>query len=705
MSTATVAGRCRHAWEPRAGRHCPDCRRDTVIAHVAAAGVKLPRRVVADAVDAVGADKPAVLRSLAAALDADPGALSVGAPSTVARLVTELIARGARLAAPACVVCSRAWRKLTVTEAGAMCPRCAHRRNAAPCIRCGATKPVAFFTDDGRPVCERCRRHERGHRPCGVCGVTASIAVRARGDKPDVCVNCYQLPQAVCSRCGRTRPCNFAHSAQPLCPTCSPRSTAACARCGRDRPPSVRWPEGPLCDTCYTVALRTRARCAGCGQLRRLVDPPGPDATTCSDCAGLPTSHTCSDCGVEDKLHDKGRCPACALRRRTAELLRGEGDEIPAHLRGVHDAIVASRSPRSALNWLRTGAGAALLADIAAGRLALTHEALDAHPRSHAADYLRHVLVANGALPDRDEEVARTERWAIDLVASLARPEDRRLAKAYTTWRVLRRLRRGAAHRPRPRTYTNAAHVKLRATMDFLTWLDEQNLALADCRQSDVDLWLETGPSAKYVRDFLLWTAEHKHCRPLHVAPPPRTNGAATDPEQRWKQITQLLHDHSIDLTDRVAGGFVLLYGQHLSRTAEMTTGQITARDSVVIVRFGRDEIELPSPLGTAALQLARTGRSHTGIGSPASRWLFPGGLPGKPITAAQLGHRLRKLGISPLPGRRATMTHLAAHLPAAVLADLLNLTPGTAVRWMREVGADWTRYAAELLQDDDPQP
>lgn len=50
-------------------------------------------------------------------------------------------------------------------------------------------------------------------------------------------------------------------------------------------------------------------------------------------------------------------------------------------------------------------------------------------------------------------------------------------------------------------------------------------------------------------------------------------------------------------------------------------------------------------------------------------------------------------------------MTHLAAHLPAAVLADLLNLSPGTAVRWMNEAGADWTRYAAELVQDRDPQP
>ena len=48
-------------------------------------------------------------------------------------------------------------------------------------------------------------------------------------------------------------------------------------------------------------------------------------------------------------------------------------------------------------------------------------------------------------------------------------------------------------------------------------------------------------------------------------------------------------------------------------------------------------------------------------------------------------------------------MTHLAAHVPAAVLADLLNLSLGTAVRWMHETGADWTRYAADLAHDDDP--
>lgn len=666
--------------------------------------MKLPRRVVADAVDAVVADRPATLRSLAAALTAHPTALTVGAPPTVGRLVVELIARGGALGVPTCAVCGRTDRPLNVTDTGGMCPRCAARRDPQPCARCAVTKPVAGYTSDRQPICERCRRHERGHRRCGVCGNSASIAVRARDGKPDVCVNCYRPPQSVCSRCGRTRPCLRADTPQPMCKPCSPRATDICARCGLDRPPSVRWPEGPLCDTCYTTALRRRAHCARCGSLRRLVAPPGPAATICADCAGLPASHTCADCGVEDKLYERGRCAACSLRRRAEVLLRGEGEQVPAQLAGVYTAIVTTSAPRSALNWLRNGAGAAVLAEVAAGRLALTHEALDTHPRPQAAD-LRHVLVANGALPPRDEGVARTERWATELVATVRQPQDRRLLKAYTTWRVLRRLRRSAAQRPRPRTYTAAAHVRLRAAVDFLTWLADRNLTLTDCQQPDVDRWLGTGPPAGNVRDFLLWAAEHKHCRALHVPPPPRNNGTATEPEQRWAQVTRLLHDETIDLTDRVAGCLLLLYGQQLSRIAAMTTDQVTNRDGTVVIRFGRDEINLPDKLGRAVLELTRSGRPYTGVGSPASRWLFPGLLPGKPITASRLGERLRGLGISALPGRRSTMIHLAGHLPAAVLADLLNLAPTTAVRWMHQAGADWTRYAAALAQDRDPEP
>jgi hypothetical protein len=337
----------------------------------------------------------------------------------------------------------------------------------------------------------------------------------------------------------------------------------------------VRWPEGPLCDPCYSAALRRRGQCDQCGATRRLVFPPGLSATSCADCAGLPTGHVCADRGIEDKLYERGRCAPCSLRRRAEALLAAGAGHVPTELVGVFDAIVATRTPRSALNWLRKGAGAAVLADLAAGRITLTHEALDAHPHRRAADYLRHVLVANAALPPRDEDLARTEGWLTDLLNRIERPQDRRLVKAYATWRVMRRLRRRAEHNPRPRTFTRHARVRIRAAVEFLTWLANRELALADRRQTDVDLWLSTGASAGDVRDFLAWAAERKQCPTLHVPSPTRATGTATDPEQRWALTARLLHDTTIAATDRVAGCLLLLYGQQLSRIAAMTTDQI----------------------------------------------------------------------------------------------------------------------------------
>ncbi|MGH3158519.1 MAG: hypothetical protein ACRDNF_18370 [Streptosporangiaceae bacterium] len=381
------------------GRICPACRRDQVIARVAAAGTSLPVSEVSAAVDAV-ATGPAMLRSLARALAAGGQALASGAPPAIGRLVTELIARGSMtLPVPACVACGATGRPLNRTGSGGMCPRCARNARAAGCVRCGKVKPVAGRTGDGQPVCERCRRWERGLRPCAACGKTAPIAVRARDGHGDICVNCYRMPAAVCSVCGRRRECNHAGTETPVCVTCAPRATAPCARCGAGRPPAVRWAEGPLCDPCYTAALRYRGTCQGCGTQRRPVSPPGPRAADCADCAGAPVSHACTDCGLEDKLYEKGRCAPCSLHRRATELLSAGTGQVPAGLTGILDAATGVKAPRSALNWLRKGAGAALLADIAAGRLAATHDALDAHPNPRAADYLRHILTAHGVLP------------------------------------------------------------------------------------------------------------------------------------------------------------------------------------------------------------------------------------------------------------------------------------------------------------------
>jgi integrase len=686
-------------------RPCAACPREALIQHVIAAA-SVPAGQATAAIDAV-ATSPAVLRVLTAALAADPGMLRHGAPPAAGRLAAELIARGsAALTLPACARCGRAGIPLYRTPAGGMCKPCAARQITAACAHCGAVKPVVGRDAAGQRICERCRRQDRGHRRCGVCGRTASIVVRARGGAPDICASCYRMPSATCSVCGKYRECNFARTARPVCPSCSPRAVARCARCGQDRPPQARWPEGPVCDPCYTAALRHRAPCASCGQLRRLVAPPGPAADTCASCAGQPVTCACADCSVEDKLYERGRCERCSLRRRAAALLTGPGGDVPAALVPVFEAICAARTPKSALNWLRRDGGAAILGQLAAGTLPATHEALDAHPRRRAADHLRQTLVAGAVLPPRDEELARTGQWVTGVLAAIKPAPGRRLLQAYATWHVMRRLRASASKDSRPRTYTAHARNNIRAAADFTTWLAGHGRSLQQCRQADIDHWLATGPAACQVRDFLTWAAARGHCPVLHVPRPARHAGTAASQDQRWALAARLLHDDTLDLTDRAAGCLLLLYGQQLSRIAAMTTSQVTTHDGTVHIRFGDHDVPVPEPLGLILTDLIRTGRSHAATGSPATTpWLFPGSLPGQPITASRLGQRLNILGIYAMAGRRAALTDLAAQLPAAVLADLLHLSPSAAVHWMHDAGADWTRYAAELARTRDHQP
>ncbi len=286
------------------GRPCGVCRRERTLATVVAAEPSLPTEMVVGAFDATVTSSRAV-SVLADALTADPYVLQVGAPPVVGRLVVELVTRGSTtFAMPSCSVCGRTGRPLTATDQGGMCSRCAHRHGATACSHCQTVKPIAGRTVDGAPICERCRRHLRGQRRCGSCHNVAAIALRAREGRPDICVNCYRLPEALCGRCGQHQPCNFADGNDPICKRCAPRPTAVCARCGVDRAVTARWPEGPVCEACYRTALHRRGRCADCGQQRRLVDPAGPDASRCADCADvhLPGDHVCVGCGIEDRL-------------------------------------------------------------------------------------------------------------------------------------------------------------------------------------------------------------------------------------------------------------------------------------------------------------------------------------------------------------------------------------------------------------------
>jgi hypothetical protein len=64
---------------------------------------------------------------------------------------------------------------------------------------------------------------------------------------------------------------------------------------------------------------------------------------------------------------------------------------------------------------------------------------------------------------------------------------------------------------------------------------------------------------------------------------------------------------------------------------------------------------------------------------------------PDHAISAQALHDKLRRHGITPIPGRHAAMATVTADIPAPVLTDLLRVTPNTAVRWAEPVNTDWT--------------
>jgi hypothetical protein len=180
-----------------------------------------------------------------------------------------------------------------------------------------------------------------------------------------------------------------------------------------------------------------------------------------------------------------------------------------------------------------------------------------------------------------------------------------------------------------------------------------------------------------------------------------RHAGPAISDSRRWEHATRLLRDDSIEPADRAAGCLVLLYGQNVTRIAALPTSHVTRHDGDVRIRLGKHDIPVPPALGTILDTLITHGKPYTGTGTPATgKWLFPGLLPGQPITAERLSARLNAIGIPVRAARRAALTGLAAQVPAAVLADALGINPTTAVNWAHDAGSNWNRYAAELARN-----
>lgn len=375
---------------------------------------------------------------------------------------------------------------------------------------------------------------------------------------------------------------------------------------------------------------------------------------------------------------------------------------VPAWAEPIELSLLSTKNPQGMFVWLRRSQGADVLRDLVSEVRPLTHEALDALEPNKAIAHLRELLVASGALPWRDPYVARLELRLAPILASLHH-DDRRLLQAFVRWRVLPRFRaRGRDGSLTSSSLENALRMMNEITR-FLKWLRGRGLHVQECAQADIDLWLSDGKlTRRLVRDFARWMAGRGYMTELSVPALSGSGHAPTsiDEEARWQSAKRLLHDEQLDVSDRVAGIFVLLYAQPVSRIARLTPKNVIQTEESLSITFGSDPVVIPERLARLVRQLPqRRRRGSSAYLSDPHQWLFPGGRAGYPISRAQLSRRLARVGVDVSAARNGALLQLAGEVPPIVLADLLGISINAAVRWVRAASGDWSNYAADRAQ------
>jgi hypothetical protein len=347
---------------------------------------------------------------------------------------------------------------------------------------------------------------------------------------------------------------------------------------------------------------------------------------------------------------------------------------------------------------------ARLLSQLATDGAALNHEVFDQLPPGRHEFYVRQMLVHTGVLPERDDDLERLPPWLNTVLAS--RPDEHaRLIRPFVHWFLLRRARRRAATRRQPATAGGYLRTRILVALDLLTWLDQQQLSLAQLDQSSLEAWLAAGNSSSYtIRYFLDWATARELTRSLTVPTLPRqTPDQILDEADRWALLQRCLTDETMPLDVRAAGALVLLFGLPLSRIRHLTIDQVHTTGTRSFLRTGRHPLPLPPRLAVLIHQLAETPltRARLVTSGTASRWLFPGLTPGRPTTQTGIRDKLCDYNIDTRPARNAALISLAGELPSTVLADVLGLSITTAGQWAALAGRDWATYIAERVAAD----
>jgi hypothetical protein len=232
--------------------------------------------------------------------------------------------------------------------------------------------------------------------------------------------------------------------------------------------------------------------------------------------------------------------------------------------------------------------------------------------------------------------------------------------------------------------------------------LDRHALSLTTLSQRDLDSWdVEDGDRAAQV--FLRWVQRSGHAPGLRQPPAaPRRRQPPLSQRRRLTWTGRVLTDDTIELRTRVAAGLLLLFAQPITRIVKLTVddvlspGQDDGQDKQdVYLRLGHPPTPVPEPLAALLLELIDARANMNTASNPDSRWLFPGGRVGQPLTPGALRQQFKPLGLPTTPGRTSALRQLVLQAPAPVVAAALGYENGTTEHHRLAAGGNWSRYTA----------
>jgi integrase len=478
-----------------------------------------------------------------------------------------------------------------------------------------------------------------------------------------------------------------------------------CARCGDYGYPSASFPEGHLCSRCLTAALGVAGTCPGCGAGSRVLPGLRDGVRICRDCAGIARDFSCLRCGTETGMAPAARrslrrlCGPCAVTWAAARLLDDGTGAIAAPLQPLAEALAAVPSPAAMLEWLDLPHIRDLLMALAAGKLALTHEALDAWLRPRAVFYLRDLLVSCGVLPAVDKQLREFGAWLDRRLGALAGHPHLRLLRQFGLWHQLSGMRVRAVAGPLRTTAAQYARSRFIQAEAFLTWTAALGVRPSALTQAHIDAYYagRAAHQREGVRAFLVWAAKHGHI-PGHLDIPrqqPYTGQVITQ-QRRLDLLRRFATDTAIPVRPRAAACLMLLYAQPLSRILRLTVGDLSRDDTEQTwLRLGDPPSAVPAPFDTLLHQLAATRHDHVPANHD-SDWLFPGRHAGQPAAYRRIAAQLREHGLPLRTARISALRQFVLAVPAPVVADALGFDHTTTTRQHVKAGGPWSQYAGD---------